>query len=48
MTEEAKKARREYKRNWQRQNRDKCKTYQQRYWEKQATKAAGDTTPQTV
>ena len=36
MTEAAKQARREYKRAWNRKNRDKVKEAQRRYWEKRA------------
>ena len=39
MTPEAKKARREYKRNWQRSNPDKVRKYQATYWEKKAMEA---------
>ena len=38
MTEEAKEARRAYKREWNRNNKDKIKAAQARYWEKQALK----------
>ena len=38
MTEEAKEARRAYKREWNRNNKDKIKAVQARYWEKQALK----------
>lgn len=36
MTDKAKEARRAYKRKWQRENRDKVKEYQTRYWNKKA------------
>ena len=36
MTEEAKKARQEYRREWQRKNKDRVKEYNERYWEKKA------------
>lgn len=36
MTEQAKAARREYKRNWAAANRDKIAEYQNRYWERKA------------
>ena len=39
MTEEAKEARREYKRQWQRANRDKVKQYQEAYWNRKAEAA---------
>ena len=37
MTEEAKKARREYRKQWYEANRDKVKAYNERYWEKKAS-----------
>ena len=40
MNEAAKAARREYKREWNRKNRDKVKAAQARYWEKKAQEAA--------
>ena len=40
MTEAAKEQRRMYRREWQRQNRDKVKKYQEAYWEKKAIIAA--------
>lgn len=36
MTEEAKAARRAYKRSWNAANKDKVKAAQARYWEKKA------------
>lgn len=39
MTEEARKARRAYKREWNKKNRDKVKAAQNRYWEKKAREA---------
>ena len=39
MTDKAKEARRAYKRKWQRENRDKVKEYQTRYWNKKAEQA---------
>lgn len=42
MTEKALEARREYRRKWQRENRDKVKSYNVRYWEKKALKAAAE------
>lgn len=38
MTEEAKEARRAYKRKWAKENRDKVREYEERYWEKAAEK----------
>lgn len=40
MTEQAKAARRAYKREWNRKNRDKVAAAQRRYWEKKAQRAA--------
>lgn len=42
MTDAAKEARREYKRKWQRENRDKVRQYQANYWNRKAQAAAGD------
>jgi len=36
LSEQAKEARREYKRQWQRNNPDKVAAMQERYWEKKA------------
>lgn len=46
MNEAAKQARREYKRKWQRENPDKVKEYQARYWDKKAREAAAGDLPQ--
>lgn len=46
MNEAAKAARREYKRKWQRENADKVKEYQERYWAKKAQEAAAGDLPQ--
>ena len=40
MTEQAKAARREYKRQWNQRNRDKVRQAQARYWERKAAAAA--------
>lgn len=40
MNEAARAARREYKRKWQRANRDKVKQYQENYWNRKAQEAA--------
>lgn len=40
MTEAARAARREYKKKWQRENRDKVKKYQADYWNRKAQAAA--------
>lgn len=40
MTEEAKAARREYKRRWAQQNPEKIRAQQERYWNKKAAQAA--------
>ena len=39
MTEQAKEARRAYKREWNRKNRDRVKAAQARYWESKAQAA---------
>lgn len=39
MTEEAKAARRAYKRQWNRNNPEKVKEHQRRFWEKKAQEA---------
>lgn len=40
MTEQAKEARRAYARAWAKNNPDKIRSYQNRYWQKIAEKAA--------
>lgn len=40
MTDAARQARREYKRKWNKANRDKVKAAQARYWDKKAREAA--------
>lgn len=40
MTEQAKAARRAYRAEWNRKNRDKVKAQQERYWEKRAAQMA--------
>lgn len=44
MDEKAKEARRAYKREWNRKNRDKVKQAQERYWTKKAAAAETPTT----
>ena len=39
MTEQAKEARKAYKREWARKNPDKVKAAQERYWNKKAVEA---------
>lgn len=39
LSRAAKEARREYQRNWQRNNKDKVRAAQNRYWEKKAQAA---------
>jgi uncharacterized protein YvpB len=39
MNEEAKAARNAYKREWAKKNRDKVRTYMERYWNKKAEQA---------
>ena len=41
MDEKAKAARRAYKREWQRKNRDKCRKYEEDYWSRKAEAAGG-------
>lgn len=40
MDEKAAEARRAYKREWQRKNREKVKQYQENYWKRKAEEAA--------
>ena len=40
MTEQAKQARRKYKNEWNRKNRDRVKRYQENYWSRKAKAAA--------
>lgn len=40
MTEQALQARREYRRKWARENRDKVRAHQERYWQKKADQQA--------
>lgn len=42
MTDKAKAARREYKREWNRRNPDKVKAAQERYWNKKAEQAEAE------
>ncbi len=42
VTEEAKAARRAYKKKWQQDNADKVREYQRRYWEKKAKGKASE------
>lgn len=42
MTKAARETRREYHRKWQRENPDRVKEYQRRYWEKQAERNQAD------
>lgn len=42
MTEQAKEARRAYKREWNRRNKERVREAQARYWERRAAKAAAD------
>lgn len=50
MTDKAKEARRAYKRQWQRNNPDRVKKYQENYWNKRAEAAEGEpaNTPDTA
>ena len=45
MTEAAKEARRAYRRKWNRENRDKVRAAQVRYWDKKAQEAAAASDP---
>ena len=47
LSAEAKAARRAYKSAWQRKNRDKCREYERRYWERKAAKEK-ENTPENV
>lgn len=47
MNEKAKEARRAYKREWNRRNRDKVRAAQARYWERKAA-AAGAAQDQQI
>ena len=47
MNEAAKEARRIYKRQWQRNNPDKVKAYQEAYWNRKAQEAAAAREPAT-
>lgn len=42
MNEQAAAARRAYKREWARKNRDKIREYQDRYWTRKAEQAAAE------
>ena len=48
MTEQAQQARREYRREWQRKNRDKVRAYNERYWNKRAAAKAAQAAPETL
>ena len=41
MTEQAKEQRRAYRREWYKANRDRVRTYQEKYWEKRARMQEG-------
>ena len=42
MNEQAREARRAYKREWNRKNREKVKAAQERYWNRKAQEAAAE------
>lgn len=42
MTEQAREAKREYMRKWRRENKDKVKQHQARYWERKAQEEQGE------
>jgi len=44
LSEDALEAKRAYKREWYRKNKDRQKEYMRRYWEKKAREAQGDET----
>lgn len=46
MDEKAKEARRQYKREWNRKNREKVKAAQERYWTRKAAATAAAQTQQ--
>lgn len=49
MTEQAKEARRAYRREWQRKNPDKVRAYNERYWNKRgAAQAAAQAARETL
>lgn len=47
MNEEAKEARRAYRRQWAKNNPDKVKAQQERYWQKKAAERAAKAEAQT-
>ena len=47
MTEQAREARRAYKREWNRKNRDKVRAAQERYWNKKAAEGTAETDDRT-
>lgn len=47
MTDQAREARRAYKREWNKRNRDKVKAAQARYWDKRAQRMAQADEPKT-
>lgn len=42
MTQDGKNARAEYLRQWRQRNKEKCRSYQTRYWERKAREQAGE------
>ena len=48
MTDAARQARREYKREWARKNPDKVKAHNERYWNKRAAAQAEAAAPKTL
>ena len=48
MNEQAKEARRAYKREWNRRNREKVKAAQDRYWNRKAAEAAAAAAAETA
>ena len=48
MNEQAKEARRLYKREWNRRNKDKVKAAQERYWERKAAQMNDAEQPEVI
>ena len=48
MTDEARQARREYKREWARKNPEKVKAHNERYWNKRAAAQAAAAAPDAL
>lgn len=46
LTDEAAQARREYYKKWREANKEHCKEYRRRYWEKKAAQASKSEVPE--